>query len=143
MKRNISSLLSVLAMAMVFGLPQMQAQSQTQLIANVPFDFCVSQKSMAAGQYEVLSLSQQVGEFRDMDSDASQVFIKSIHVQSRDAGHARLVFNKYGDQYFLSEIWDGSSDTGIRLPKSQREKEVSLAGNRFSDGPETVIVAMN
>jgi hypothetical protein len=140
MKRNMFSVLNVLALAMVLGVPMLQAQSR--LIADVPFDFSLGQRSMMEGQYEILSISQQAGELRNLDTETAEVFIKSIRVEAGQSGHARLVFNKYGKQYFLSEIWDGNSNTGIRLPKSPREKEVSLAGNRFSDGPETVIVAM-
>jgi hypothetical protein len=140
MKWKMFITLSVLSLALVFGLPKVQAQSR--LVANVPFDFCVGQQAMDAGQYEVFSLGEQSGELRNVQTNAAQAFIKAIKLQASNGGHARLVFNKYGNQYFLSEIWDGNSDTGIKLSQSQREKETRLAGNRFSDGPDTVIVAM-
>jgi hypothetical protein len=141
MKRNSFMVLGVLAMAMVLGAPKVQAQSR--MVAVVPFNFSVGQNSMMAGQYEVVSISLQTGELRNTNSDAAQLFLKSVRVEANQSGHARLLFHKYGDQYFLSEIWDGNNNTGIRLSESRREKEVSLAGNRFSDGPETVMVAMN
>jgi hypothetical protein len=140
MKHKFVGVLGLLAMAMIIALPQVQAQSR--LVANVPFNFEVGQKAMASGQYEILSLSQQAGELRNLNTDAAEVFIKAMRVQASNGGHARLVFNKYGNQYFLSEIWDGESNTGIQLSQSQHEKEIRLAGNRVSDGPETVIVAM-
>ena len=52
----------------------------------------------------------------------------------------KLVFHKYGDQYFLSQIWDGQNDTGIQLAESKREKETKMAG--LTSASETVIVAM-
>ena len=55
---------------------------------------------------------------------------------------ATLVFNKYGSQYFLSQIWDGRSDVGLQLPKSKREKEIRLAANGLTKGPDIVVVAM-
>jgi hypothetical protein len=54
-----------------------------------------------------------------------------------------LVFHRYGNQYFLSQIWDGRSNAGIELPESKREKELNLAAKLTNDGPETVLVAMN
>ena len=138
--KNIAGVLGLLAIAMIISLPHAQAQSR--LIANVPFNFEAGQTAMAAGQYEVVSLSQQAGELRNLNTDATDVFIKSMRVQASNGGHARLVFHKYDNQYFLSEIWDGESNTGIQLSQSRHEKEVRLAGNRVSDGPETVIVAM-
>ena len=43
----------------------------------------------------------------------------------------------------LREIWDGRSNVGIQLPRSKREKELSLAANHLHDSPEIVVVAMN
>ena len=137
MRPNHLGILSVLALAMVFATPAVYAQNR--VVANVVFDFHLGQKAMSSGQYEVHSMSQEVAVLRDMDSNISAFLIKSMHVQGTDNEHARLVFNKYGDQYFLSQIWDGS-ETGIELPKSQREKEISMA--RDAHVPETVIVAM-
>ena len=37
----------------------------------------------------------------------------------------KLVFNRYGDQYFLSKIWTRSSDTGREFSKSRLEREVA------------------
>ena len=50
----------------------------------------------------------------------------------------KLVFNRYGDQYFLSKIWAPSSDTGRELPKSRLEREVA---QRLSEGGPTVVAA--
>jgi hypothetical protein len=40
-------------------------------------------------------------------------------------GQALLIFKRYGDQYFLSRIVDGNRDTGLELPTSHSEKELS------------------
>jgi hypothetical protein len=50
------------------------------------------------------------------------------------------VFRKYDDQYFLAQIWDGQSNTGIAFPQSKREKELQLA--RDTHQPELVVIAM-
>jgi hypothetical protein len=139
MKRNMIGVLSLLA-TMVFALPALQAQSR--VVANVDFDFNVGQKSMSAGTYQVSATSEKVDAIRNVETDAASLVIESIYIQGSNDEHARLVFNKYGNQYFLCQIWDGSSDTGIQLSKSRREQEVSLAGNSSVSGPETVVVAM-
>jgi hypothetical protein len=38
--------------------------------------------------------------------------------------HAYLLFNSYGDQNFLSQIWSDSDQAGTELPKSRAEREV-------------------
>jgi|SRR5215469_14592950 len=139
MKRPIFGVLSVLATAMFVALPTVQAQSR--LMANVPFDFQVGNKAMAAGSYEVLSISEQVDLVNNMGTGASAFVVEAIHIKAMHDEGAKLVFNKYGNQYFLSQIWDGRSNVGIQLPKSKREKELVLAAKRTYDS-ETITVAM-
>lgn len=140
MKRNVMSVLSLLAIAVVLGAPRLQAQSQVK--ADVPFDFQAGDKAMSAGNHAVSSISEQVDLMLNADTDKAVFLIKSIYVQGAHGQRARLVFRKYGNTYFLSQIWDGRSDTGIQLSQSKREKELSLAMNREPNGPEIVIVAM-
>ena len=143
MQRNVygvPAVLSLLALAMVLAVPALQAQSR--FLADVPFAFVLGDRSMAAGNYEIQSRGEDVALLRNMDTSVAHFLIKSQHVQSRRVEPAKLVFNKYGGQYFLSQMWDGSSDTGIQLPKSKREKEVSIAKNGAPERPEIVIVAM-
>ncbi len=139
MQRTIG-LVSLLAVVMVLAAPSIEAQ--TNLIVNVPFSFSVGQRTMTAGNYAVRSVSQQIEQIRSMDTGVAQLLIKQQRVQSMKVEHARLVFHKYGNTYFLSQIWDGNSDTGIQLSKSAREKELSLAAARWLQTPQTVIVAM-
>jgi hypothetical protein len=41
------------------------------------------------------------------------------------ANKTKLVFNRYGKQYFLSQIWVEGANCGRQLLKSNREKEVA------------------
>jgi hypothetical protein len=137
MQRNTSIILTTLAVAIVMGAPLIQAQSR--LIADVPFAFNIGDRTMAAGHYEYVSVSEQVAQIRNLNSDVSQLLIKAQNVQARRMPGAMLVFNRYGEEYFLSQIWDGSSDIGIQLARSKREKEISLAEKA---DPQLVILAM-
>ncbi len=138
MQNKVFGALSVLAIAMVLTVPAMYAQSR--LIASVPFNFSLGQKTMTAGLYEVKPINNQVESFRNMETGVSQIVMKSQNVESNRQQGAKLVFNKYGRHYFLAEIWDGSGNPGIQFKKSQHENE--LAQDRYSQGPEIVVVAM-
>ena len=143
MQRNaygIPGVLSFLALVMVLAAPALQAQRR--FLADVPFAFVLGDKSMAEGSYEIQSRGEDIATLRNTNTGVAYFLIKSQHVQSRRAEPAKLVFNKYGGQYFLSQMWDGSSDTGIQLPRSKREKEVSMAKNGVTERPEIVILAM-
>jgi hypothetical protein len=68
--------------------------------------------------------------------------IRARNLQSAKDEPAKLVFDRYGSQCFLRQIWDGNGNIGVQLPQSRREQELNLADNQFSVAPENVIVAM-
>lgn len=137
MKRNIYGALAILAAALIVSVPFAQAQSRVK--AEVPFAFSLQDKTMPAGNYQIIAVSDRVLEVWNLDAQHGQLLAKQISVQSKDQS-PKLVFHKYGDQYFLSQIWDGQNDTGIQLAESKREKETKMAG--LTSASETVIVAM-
>jgi len=140
MKHSIYGALAMLAVALMISVPMTQAQNSVR--ANVPFAFSLNQSSMPAGGYEISSVNEKVISVRSLETGQARMLIASVHVQASQDQHAKLVFHKYGDQYFLSQIWDGSGADGIELPASKLEKELNMASTNFSDGPETVIIAM-
>ncbi|MGB8768271.1 MAG: hypothetical protein WCC92_01545 [Candidatus Korobacteraceae bacterium] len=139
MKRNVYGALAILGVALIVSVPFVQAQSR--LNADVPFAFSLQDKAMPAGNYQIIA-NGQVLEVRNLDSQKAQLLGKPMSVQSSKEESPKLVFHKYGDQYFLSQIWYGESNEGIGFAESSREKEVKMAGNSLPNTPETVIVAM-
>src|ERR1700691_3926820 len=129
MKSKIYGALTMLAATLVLALPMLNAQSR--LAANVPFGFYAGEKAMAAGSYQVKPNDGSVEILQNVDTDAAAFLLKAVLVQGHDAQGPKLVFEKCGDQYFLIQIWDGMSNTGIQLPRSKHEKESLTA----SDGP--------
>jgi len=141
MKSNVYGALMILALALIVSAPVAQAQGRAR--ATVPFEFNLDQQTMPAGLYEVGALNGQVLVVRNLESKDARLVIESMHVQaSEGAGipHAKLVFHRYGDQYFLAEIWNGQSKIGIAFAESKREKELQWA--RDTHEPELVIIAM-
>ena len=43
----------------------------------------------------------------------------------RVSEQTKLVFTRYGEQYFLSEIWMAGYRAGWQVPKSRREVEIA------------------
>lgn len=142
MKKQIYT---VIALMVLVGSLAVAAEAQnagrTQLVANIPFEFNVGNKSLPAGTYLVLSVN----------ADSSNVVVM---IQSRDGKHSamsqtntiegkaqdtvRLIFHRYGNQYFFAQAWDGAK--GLQAPKSRAERaaESELAGIKQT---ETVALA--
>jgi hypothetical protein len=101
------------------------AQSVT-LRAKIPFSFAVGGQTLPAGEYAVAPPSGPGAiVIRGVDHHAAVVAV--VHATS-DRSHRlqtpQLVFNRYGDRYFLSEVWS-SGDKGSQLPMSHSERELT------------------
>jgi hypothetical protein len=72
-----------------------------ELKVNIPFDFTVGNTSMPAGEYTITAPFQEVLELQAAGHSASVVSAES-NLESKSG--SKLVFRKYGDQYFLHEV---------------------------------------
>lgn len=107
-------------------------------IVNIPFDFYVGAGKLPAGRYMVSHLSDPaVLRVYDGEGHVSVSFSIGISTSST-SNDAHLVFNRYGDQYFLSEVyWPGSS-VARQLLKSSIETQIAK-----NSKPESVVAATN
>src|SRR5262249_24984924 len=91
-----------------------------RITVTIPFDFCVLHRVLPAGTYVVTQVRDEPDApvvdpnngFYEIQSKDRRGPIASMQTTSLGAynklhDHTKLVFNKYGDQYFLSQIWVG------------------------------------
>jgi hypothetical protein len=105
------------------------AYAQTGVIkANVPFNFIVDKTDVPAGQYMIQSVGTTGTAVAIESSDRSVVklVLPNACESSQTQEKSKLVFHRYGDQYFLAQIWREGDNRGSELPKSQRENEVAM-----------------
>jgi hypothetical protein len=50
------------------------------------------------------------------------------------ADHGYLVFDRYGDKYFLRQIWTAGNTAGLECPKTRVERETQEANNKQRPG---------
>jgi hypothetical protein len=133
-----------LFMCVVFGLilatlgaASAQAQSDHSLVAKIPFAFWLQQEKFPAGEYVVDPL--QSGYLRLHSSDGGSVILHVLPNYSRPnlEPKGKLIFNRYGDQYFLREAWIPSFDFGMNFMPSK--VEVGMA-KHFDQQKELVAV---
>ena len=92
MKSKFYGALTMLAATMVLALPMLNAQSR--IVANVPFNFYVGEKAMAAGTYQVQPGSSSMDLLQNVDTDAAVFVIKAIRVQDANQRYPKLVFER-------------------------------------------------
>ena len=117
----------------------------TAIHASIPFDFIVSGKTLPAGTYEIRRITDSPDSLiiRNVTINHDLATFLTDPVQARARmNHGELIFNRYGDTYFLSRIWDGGEPTGRELPTSRQERQLKREVASNSHTPETVAVAI-
>lgn len=138
MNRKLIGILMTLALSLLISVPVTYAQNVAT--ANVPFAFTVGRSEMPAGTYTIRHLSPSV--IAVMDGNTGKSVLTLVRPESAGNSDAtpKLVFNKYGDKYFLSRVSPGFGSTPMQLPTSGLERELRIAANR-SAPEQTVITA--
>src|SRR5262245_32818454 len=142
MKINLFNLLTKIGLlSAIVGATFVSAQAQSlsnRITANVPFDFSIANKKLPAGKYSIVraraNSDDSVLAILDGDGHSKEIRV-SIPVSSFEAKNKpTLIFHRYGDQYFLSEVWSAGETTGRQFPRSSAEREIlrSLAAGAAS-----------
>jgi hypothetical protein len=103
-------------------LPAATIQAQSlQAVYKIPFNFTAVGVTLAAGEY---SIQHDGGkQFETLRSHAgSGIFLPAGPEMTGKGG--RLVFHKYGDKYFLAQVWDLDGQ-GRNMPVSKEERQLS------------------
>jgi hypothetical protein len=122
MKTNLlrTSLLAVVAAAAVYG------QSSETLKFNVPFDFIVGSQTLPAGQYSVEQrYTPDAVVIGSADHKQGAIVIGAPLQSPMTQQDRKLVFHRYGNTYFLTEVW-GTGNYGRQIPKTRRERELAV-----------------
>ena len=134
MKMQALKGLAVAAFIVMLGASSAKA-STPLLRADIPFDFMAGSTMLPAGTYTITEDTPGALLIRNekLGSDAAFVLAKMETTKPQDSG--KLIFNRYGDTYFLNQVW--SDISSYNVPKSQ--SEISLSNELTTENPPDVI----
>jgi hypothetical protein len=124
---NVNKTVSIFVAAMIvasLAIPTIVRAQSTLLSVTVPFDFYFADQKFEAGDYtigrmgEVIRVSNQTG--RTAVSLSNAAFVRPQDVQK-----ARVVFNRYGITYFLSQVQWSDYGSARELPPSSVELRIA------------------
>jgi len=111
--------------------------------ATVPFGFNVGDKWVPAGTYTITSTSETRSNVISIrDKDRTIALWSLVQPDSRRLNADKLVFTKYGDQYFLHEILCSSCGMNVLLPGSKHEKLARRHEEAGLSSPTDVYLAL-
>lgn len=140
MKRiSALALLAIASMAACTG----AIGQQPAIKANIPFDFTVGNNWMPAGEYTISSPLRQVIQFRSADLAKTATIVSTHSYNESDSG-SKLVFDKYGDQYFLHRVLCPSiTSLNLDVPQgaSARKARSRSLEAKLHNGEEILVAA--
>jgi hypothetical protein len=113
-------------LAAMLAIPAAYAQDSHRVIADVPFAFTVNNQTLPAGEYEI-SDGTAYGTVVIQSEDREHTVITIANsVQAKDeALPGKLIFQRYGDNYFLREVFSPGVSIGREFRRTKGEREMS------------------
>jgi hypothetical protein len=105
-----------------------QAESDSRVLVDIPFDFSVGITTLKAGSYLVQDVQSRILALSSNDGQVHQ-FVLTVPEESANRNHQpKLVFTRYGDEVFLNTVFLSGNDDGRQLLQSSREKQLIQKG---------------
>ena len=127
----------LLSLCLIVGLSAVMAanaqiESDATLEVNIPHSFIIRNTTLPAGRYMIKVADDYSNlnllEIRSIKGHKTMIFDTESVQLPRIARHSELVFDKIGDNYFLSRIFLGGDESGNQLEKSKLQKRLEDGG---------------
>jgi len=137
MKRFLYLAAATIAFCLI-ATPAYAQSGSLRLRFHVPFPFTAQNSSFPAGEYEVTVPANMVLELRNR-KDQAAAFEHALPGNWKKAdGPGKVVFNRYGSEYFLSFVSGGSGHPTYSLEISKEERRIADANPK----PQPKIVSV-
>ena len=126
---RIVAILGILLMFAVAG----YAQKPSKVEVNIPFEFSAGKTTLPAGTYSIKRMSGNNVTLRSDDGKSSVILNAPVTNSSSDPNAVeRIVFERYGDQFALAQIWL-TADSGRQVwtnKKGAKSERIEIALKR-------------
>jgi hypothetical protein len=114
-----------------------QTTNQRLMTVNIPFAFSVENHSLPEGKYTIFTVTPE-RSIRIVTSDGKHSAIVNTlpNYANSPSENSRLVFRRYGDEYFLTQVWTTGQDVARNPLSTKRAMEIASSGGK----PQTFTV---
>jgi hypothetical protein len=127
MKKSIFAVASLVAFCSLAATQGVRAQEAIKV--DIPFAFSAGDAALPPGEYRVEKMASNgaVLLIRCAEPTASALVVTMPAGGGNQRTESKLIFHRYGNTYFLSQVWSAGSSSGRQLRKTAREKEAALS----------------
>jgi hypothetical protein len=145
MKRHLYLSIAIMIMFGVFAFNgKAQTSVSPEMRAHVPFAFTVGGKTLPAGDYTVRILNptsdRKTLQIRSTSGRVSAM-VQTVGVNAALAKNTKLVFRRYGEQYFFAQAQMAGDTTSLAATKTRAERATQRAMKRPDSNTVVAIVA--
>ena len=136
MKNKTYRLIAILGIFLGFAVVSAQAQAPSKVEVNIPFEFSAGKTTLQPGRYTIKRMSANNVMLRSEDGESNVILNAPVtDTSSNPNAVERLVFERYGEHFALSQIWL-TADTGRQVwtnKKGAKSQRIEIALRR-NDG---------
>jgi hypothetical protein len=132
--QEIRHQLLALFIALIVALTMYPTRAQAQIIGDlevsIPFQFHAGSTKLPPGKYVIHMLDNSnltVMEISSVDGTTSALFDVESEEANSEPAKNELIFNKYGNRYFLAKLFDQENPNGSKVVESRYEKRIGQA----------------
>jgi hypothetical protein len=139
MKTYMSRVIGITSLAAIAIVAPARANAQSvETTANVPFAFVAGDTSLPRGQYRMATLPGHTDALMIRGLQHGAIILSQPAGSSRADNTPRLVFDRFGEQYFLREI-HLAGNVSLALPLTGVERR---AAERLASGTKSEVVVV-
>ena len=122
------AVIALLALVAFVTLSATPSHAQTLIKGDVPFSFYAGSRMLPAGQYSITDTGNQLAMLLSSGPKGIEFLMPKTTDLRSDLQVPKLVFLRYGDEYFLAEIWSDVDGSVRILPAHPRERLLAKSG---------------
>ncbi len=141
MKTQILRIAALSLVVTTFAITAHAQNAGNSLRVSIPFDFVIGDKTLTAGDYTLRVLDSGNTVRIQLGDESTGTYFLIHPVEGLNIkNESRLVFRRYGNEYFLSQVWTAGRATGQELNKTRHERALQRETAQLSRKPESVAV---
>lgn len=138
MKRLLFLTIALAAAALLVATPSRAQQITAEV--TIPFSFYVSNTELPAGTYHVSESYRHFVRIRNVETQDSAL-VSTLPNNKTVTDSGTLVFRRYGEMHFLSEIRSPQRALNVHIPVSKTETDLKYSLTASQRNAETILIA--